>query len=87
MSRAGLVGLLLLLGVVGFVIAQSLVIDAHSCEVCMEYKGRSQCRTVSAATIEQAREGAITNACAYISGGVTETIGCNSRRPASERCQ
>ncbi|MBI5504306.1 MAG: hypothetical protein HY899_05870 [Deltaproteobacteria bacterium] len=87
MSRAGIVGLLMLLGVVGFVIAQSMFVDAHSCEVCMEYQGSSQCRTVSAATIEQAREGAITNACAYISGGVTETMACHRQKPTSERCQ
>ena len=87
MSRAGIVGLLLLLGVVGFVIAQSFSVDAHSCEVCMEYQGSTQCRTVGAATIEQAREGAITNACAYISGGITESMACHRQKPASEHCQ
>jgi len=87
MSRAGIVGLLLLLGVVGVVVAQSLSVDEHSCEVCMGYEGRSQCRAVGAATIEQAREGAITNACAFISGGVTETIACHRQKPISERCQ
>lgn len=74
-------------GIAVFVIAQSLVADAHSCEICIDYQGRSQCRTVSAATIEQAREGAITNACAFISSGVTETIACQRRKPTSERCR
>jgi len=87
MSRAGIVGLLFLAAIIVFVIGQSLFVEAHSCEICMEYDGRSQCRTVGAATIQQAREGAITNACAFLSSGVTGTIACHDRKPVSERCQ
>jgi len=87
MSRAGLVGLLLILGVVVYVLAGSMSVSAHRCEVCMEYRGRSQCRTVDAATIELAREGAMQNACAYISGGVTESMACHREKPVSEKCQ
>ncbi|HYC54367.1 MAG TPA: hypothetical protein VEL28_05465 [Candidatus Binatia bacterium] len=87
MSRAGLVGFALIAAVVGYVVVGSLNIDAHSCEICMSYQGRSQCRTVNAATIEEARQGAITNACAFISGGVTDTMACGRSQPTSERCQ
>lgn len=87
MSRAGLVGFLLMLGVVGWVLAGSFSVSDHTCEVCMEYEGRSQCRTAAAATIELAREGAITNACAFISGGVTESMACHRQTPTSEKCQ
>ncbi|MFN2426209.1 MAG: hypothetical protein ABR587_07150 [Candidatus Binatia bacterium] len=87
MSRAGLVGLLLIVSVVAFVLWGSLSASTHRCEVCMEYKGRSQCRTVEAATIELAREGAMQNACAFISGGVTESMACHRGTPVSEKCQ
>ncbi len=87
MSRAGLVGFLLIFAIVAYVIAGSFSVDTHTCEVCMEYEGESQCRTVSAATIELARQGAIQNACAYISGGVTGSIGCGRGTPLSEKCQ
>jgi hypothetical protein len=53
----------------------------------MEYNGNSQCRTVAAATVELAREGAITNACAYLSGGVTDSMACHRETPKSEKCE
>ncbi len=87
MGRVGLVGLVFLLGVIGYVIAGSFSVSAHRCEVCMEYRGRSQCRTVEAATIELAREGAMQNACAHISGGVTDSMACHRETPKSEKCQ
>jgi hypothetical protein len=87
MSRAGIIGLVLILLVVGFVIVQSLRIETHTCEICMSYQGMSQCRTVSAATIDEARQGAITNACSYISGGVTDSMACGRQTPTSEKCQ
>lgn len=87
MSRAGMVGLLLILGVVAYVLAGSMQVSAHRCEVCMEYRGHSKCRTVEAATIELAREGAMHNACAFISGGVTDSMACQRGTPVRENCQ
>ncbi|HXC53184.1 MAG TPA: hypothetical protein VN634_20015 [Candidatus Limnocylindrales bacterium] len=87
MSRAGIVGLLLVLAVVGYVVSTSLSTGAHTCEVCMEYHGRSQCRTVAAATVDLARDGAIQNACAYIAGGVTDGMACHREKPVRESCQ
>jgi len=87
MSRAGLVGFLLAIGIVGYVLIGSMSVDEHTCEVCMEYQGRSQCRTVAAATIELAREGAIQNACAFIAGGVTDGMACHREKPVKESCK
>lgn len=87
MSRAGLVGLLLIVGVVAWVLAGSLSASGHSCEVCIEFGGRSQCRTVAAATVDLAREGAVQNACAFLSGGMTESMRCTRTPPISEKCQ
>lgn len=87
MSRAGLVGFLLLLGVVAWVLAGSFAVSDHTCTVCMRYRGQEQCRTVAAATVELARDGAIQNACAFISGGVTDSMACHREKPVSEQCQ
>lgn len=87
MSRAGIAGLITILAIVAFVLAGSLSVSEHSCDVCMEYQGRSQCRTVAAATVDQAREGAIQNACAFISGGVTGSMACHREEPRSVKCQ
>lgn len=86
MSRAGLLGFALMAAVFGTMIVQSMSVDAHTCEVCMEYAGRSQCRTVAAATVAEARQGAIQNACAFLAGGVTDSMACHRARPVSEQC-
>ncbi len=56
------------------------------CEVCMEFRGRSICRTVAAAERNQALQMAISNACAFISDGVTEGMQCGRTPPRSVTC-
>jgi hypothetical protein len=85
-SRAGLIGALALLSVMAFVVYQSLLAGSATCEVCVEYRGRSQCRAVSAATDDEATTSAIVNACAYISGGVTDSMACQRTIPTSITC-
>jgi hypothetical protein len=53
------------------------------CEVCIEFNGRTDCRTAQAATREEALRTAITNACAQLAGGVIETSQCENTRPVS----
>jgi len=81
-----LVGGLVLAAVAGFVVFQSLGTARATCEVCMEHRGRSQCRTVAGATVAEAKQAAVINACAYISGGVTDSMACQRAQPTSEKC-
>ncbi|HTS29192.1 MAG TPA: hypothetical protein VMH81_25140 [Bryobacteraceae bacterium] len=69
--------------VVGFVIYSSIGGERFHCSVCMVFHGRRDCRTASARTRESALRTAITNACAQLSGGVTETNQCESTQPES----
>ncbi len=86
-TKAGLVGGIALLAVIVFVVVSSLQLEAYSCEVCMRYKGRTQCRTVGGATLQEARTAAIANACAFISSGVTDSLACTRLEPVSENCR
>ena len=86
-SRVGIFGGLLLAAVLGYVVVQSLRLEAAICEVCMEYRGRSQCRTVGGASEEEARTAAITNACAFLSSGVTDSMACQRTPPSSASCR
>jgi hypothetical protein len=52
-------------------------------EVCMEYQGRSSCRTVSAKSEQAALRSAAENACADIASGVTDTMRCVGAEPKS----
>lgn len=86
MSRAGVASLLLFLAIAAFLAYQSLGVASATCEVCMSYQGRQQCRAVSAATEEEALQGATLNACAYISSGVTDSMACQRGTPISKKC-
>jgi hypothetical protein len=85
-SRTGIIGLIAFLAVAAFVAYQSFLLAGVTCEVCMSYRGGEQCRTVSAATEEEALQGAVVNACAFISSGVTDSMACQRQEPASKRC-
>ena len=54
---------------------------SHRVEVCMEYKGQTNCRTASGSTREFALRSATTNACAGIASGVTDSIACEQSSP------
>jgi len=87
MTRVGIVGTVLLAAVLGYVVFQSFRLESASCEICMEYNGHSQCRTVGGANVDEARQGAITNACAFLSSGVTDSMACQRTKPVSENCR
>jgi hypothetical protein len=52
-------------------------------QVCMDFKGRSACRTVSGKSGEAALRGAVDNACADLVSGVTDTMACGQAQPQS----
>ena len=60
--------------------------SAVQCELCMEFGGRTACRTASAADRDAAVRGAITTACAVLSSGVTQGLECDRTPPRSLSC-
>jgi len=56
-------------------------LSAHRVEVCVEYEGRTACRTASAATPDKAKETATVNACAQIASGMTDSMRCQGNPP------
>ena len=81
---------LTLLAIAGFILILYLGVRADSsveCEVCQRYAGRVECRTVLGATREEATAGAVMNACAILTGGVTDTIRCQNTPPQTIQCR
>lgn len=72
--------------VLALILYSTLGLGGYSCEVCMEFRGRARCRTARGSTEEQARRAAIDNACAFLAGGVTDSIACTNTPPQSVRC-
>jgi hypothetical protein len=52
-------------------------------EICMEFNGRTACKTVSGDTRQHVLQTGVSNACADISSGVTDTIACEHAEPKS----
>jgi hypothetical protein len=69
--------------VVGYVVYSSFGSHPYHCRVCMVFQGRRDCRTASADSRDGALRTAITNACAQIASGVTESSQCEGTPPES----
>ena len=57
------------------------------CELCLTFKGRTECRTGRGQDQAQAVESATTAACAVLGSGVTDAMQCNVTPATSMRCR
>ena len=86
-KRAAIVLCILALVTIGLIamgVRQSL---STSCEVCMTFQGRTECRAAVGATEREATTTAVQNACGLISAGMTQTVQCQNREPDSVICE
>jgi hypothetical protein len=64
----------------------SLSIGGVRCQVCMEFHGERACRAVDGNDEKEARSAAVTNACALLASGVTDTVACQNTPPSDVHC-
>jgi len=67
-------------------VASTLRESRTECEVCLDFGGQSTCRVGSGADRESAVRGAVANACAILSTGVTAGMQCDRTPPRSVSC-
>jgi hypothetical protein len=79
----GLLGFGLL---VGYVIYSSMTLAEVSCEVCVEFQGRRECRSAAASDAVAAERAAADLACVFLAAGMTDSIACGNTPPASVKC-
>ena len=60
--------------------------QAVSCEVCITFRGRQDCREAAGPNRKEAIQAATTNACALISAGMADSISCGNTRPDKLTC-
>ena len=87
MPKAGLVGVIFGVAIVGLVLYLSLSFDQVRCEVCIEYKGLTECRTAAGTDNETASRTARDNACAFLISSKTDAFLCGQGTPKSVSCQ
>ncbi len=90
MKRRRLAGLLTVLALVvlaGFIVRSTLRMGRARCEVTMVLDGRSATVAARGATPADATRAAITGACARIASGRTQNILCLDAPPLSVSCE
>ena len=78
MKRTTWVGLGCIVTVIAIVVYMSFQIGGVRCEACITFHGRQVCRSVDGANEHEAQMAAITNACALLASGVTDSIACQN---------
>jgi hypothetical protein len=81
MKKPVWIGILLFAGLIALIAYSTMGLATHRVEVCMEFNGRSSCRTTSGSTEAFALRTGISNACAGIASGVTESMACEQKAP------
>lgn len=87
MSRFGVVSLVFGLIVVLLVVFSLRGVHEVTCEVCVTYKGRTECRVGQGRTREDAVRQAQTSACAVMTNGMDEVVACGNVEPTSVSCE
>jgi Na+/alanine symporter len=69
--------------VIALIAYSTLAGKRYRAEICMVYQGRRACKTVIGKSETATIRGGISNACADIAAGVTETMGCEQTQPSN----
>jgi hypothetical protein len=72
--------------VVAYIIYSSIGLAQVSCEVCITFRGGTECRTAQGATAEEAQRTATDVACTFLSSGMTDSIACGNTPPVKLMC-
>ncbi len=69
--------------VVALVVSTTFQGERVRVEVCMSFRGQRDCRTAQARNRQEALRTAVTNACAQLASGVTDSGQCENTPPES----
>ena len=76
-----------LVGLVGYLTYITMSPNEVTCEVCMEFRGRTECRKATGKDREEAQMTAAATACGMLTGGVGEAFACPNTPPKSVTCE
>jgi hypothetical protein len=81
MKKPVLIGILLFAALMALIAYSTMGTASHRVQVCMQFNGHTSCRTTSGSTEAFALRTAVSNACAEIASGVTDSIACEQAPP------
>lgn len=83
MKKPVLIGILVGAAFLALIIYSTMSMAGHRVEVCMQFEGRTSCKTTAGQTQDFALRTAKANACADIASGVTDSMACERSEPVS----
>jgi hypothetical protein len=75
------------IALIGFIIYSATGLGQVSCEVCVEFHGKTSCQPAAGTTKDEAVKTAEDIACAELASGRTESIACERTPPKSIICK
>jgi hypothetical protein len=87
MRRSTVITLVAIAMFAAFLLYSTIASQRAECAVSVEYQGRRNAATASAATEREAEQQARTTACGPIASGMNETIACTNRPPVRRQCR
>jgi len=85
-ARIAIVVVALIAVTVGVLILAIMQQAEVSCEVCISFRGRTQCRSALGSTRDEAIRTATDNACAFLASGMADSIECSRTPPSKVVC-
>ena len=73
--------------VVGYILYSLTTVGGVSCQVCVTYKGRTDCRAGTGANREEAQRTAVDVACSLLTSSMAEGINCTNTPPTTAACE
>ena len=70
-----------------FMIYSMIGVAQVSCEVCINFRGRTACSTARGANAEEAQHTATNVACTSLASGRTDSIACGNTPPLRLMCK
>ena len=86
MKSKTLLTIAVILMFVAFLAYSTLSAQKITCNVCVEFKGRTNCAPASGKDELEATRSAQTTACGPVAAGMNETIACGNQQPLSQKC-
>lgn len=88
MTWAVIAGVVLAAATLALIVTAALSSMEYTCEVCMTFRGQTQCREAVGKTPEEATRTATDNACAMLGArGMSLSIECSNTPPVSAECR
>ena len=87
MKRGPIVTGVLIVGLSGLLLWNTLGAQRVECNACVEFGGQRNCAAASAASKAEATKSAVSTACGVLARGMDQSIACDNTKPVSLECK